>query len=579
MEITDISDNFYGGGWSSFDDESFRPDYRVNKYNNKKNNNDNDNDNDNLNNIKEKFYIKQVKHNKYLTSNEYKLQDIFNTLNINNVSITNDNMFLYDKILCYINILKNNNEQFSKDLLEFINKYSSEKIKLAEGYLQTGKLRFEDLWYYYQSDNYYYAKKHTELQAIRLIHSEYIETTQGPKFYIKYTFVNSDGKNLLNVKHDNQLDQFNGVCQLDDLIYKPLNNEIKETLINRGKIFAKYAVNYHYLSCTGDFIVTTYRKQTITPLVNTRVVVDHESYYNLNNDENISGLTIAYEKQDNNKIYKEETYLLCNCFVYCNINRKNTWGAIPISSLSEIVFSTNSFNNINLSEFHKKILIGITEHSNKRLTDLSPFKGDNVNILLHGPPGSGKTITAETLAEYKKVPVCFISAGMLGSDLKKFEEKLQKFLNLANRWNAICLIDEADVFFHKRGDNINLNSIVSIMLTTIEQFNGIIMLTTNTINNFDDASLSRMMHIIKYEAFNENERLNLWKKYINQTDFPDNGITDEQFIKISEYQFDARRIVKLCNLAYMTYKQPSNETLYELLIELSNNIQFNGINS
>lgn len=72
-------------------------------------------------------------------------------------------------------------------------------------------------------------------------------------------------------------------------------------------------------------------------------------------------------------------------------------------------------------------------------------------VLLDGPPGVGKTLTAESVAEEMKAPLYTMSAGELGTQADSVESKLGDILEMATMWNSILLIDEADIFLEQRG--------------------------------------------------------------------------------------------------------------------------------
>jgi len=82
--------------------------------------------------------------------------------------------------------------------------------------------------------------------------------------------------------------------------------------------------------------------------------------------------------------------------------------------------------------------------------DLVSGKGNGLIILLHGPPGAGKTSTAETIATYTKRPLYSITCGDIGTTPDEIEKRLQKHFRLANKWGCVLLLDEADVFLAKR---------------------------------------------------------------------------------------------------------------------------------
>lgn len=81
--------------------------------------------------------------------------------------------------------------------------------------------------------------------------------------------------------------------------------------------------------------------------------------------------------------------------------------------------------------------------------DFVPGKGEGQVFLLHGPPGTGKTLTAECVANDLRRPLISLTwndfHGAGGE-----EQFLRRWFDLASKWGAILLIDEADVFLEKR---------------------------------------------------------------------------------------------------------------------------------
>lgn len=66
-------------------------------------------------------------------------------------------------------------------------------------------------------------------------------------------------------------------------------------------------------------------------------------------------------------------------------------------------------------------------------------------MLFYGPPGLGKTLTAEALSEHLQRLLYTISAGDLSNDLKVLKRQLSLVFELAGHWKALLLLDEADV--------------------------------------------------------------------------------------------------------------------------------------
>ncbi|RDL38442.1 uncharacterized protein BP5553_02782 [Venustampulla echinocandica] len=110
------------------------------------------------------------------------------------------------------------------------------------------------------------------------------------------------------------------------------------------------------------------------------------------------------------------------------------------------------------------ILSLVNIHSDQRVAfdDVIKGKGKGMIFLLHGVPGVGKTLTAESVADYTKRPLYTVSCGELGVGTDCVENNLSSALELATKWNAIALIDEADVFLEQRSaHDLERNSLVS----------------------------------------------------------------------------------------------------------------------
>lgn len=142
---------------------------------------------------------------------------------------------------------------------------------------------------------------------------------------------------------------------------------------------------------------------------------------------------------------------------------------VDISKVTDIDESDENrdagFNDLIIPKSHRDLLIALVENHatgatskvdiqelNKASTqiDIVRGKGRGLIILLHGPPGSGKTSTAETIAAYTRRPLYSITFGDLGSQVSEVEENLREHTNRAYRWGCVLLLDEADVFLTRR---------------------------------------------------------------------------------------------------------------------------------
>ena len=87
----------------------------------------------------------------------------------------------------------------------------------------------------------------------------------------------------------------------------------------------------------------------------------------------------------------------------------------------------------------------------------------------------GKTATAECVAASYGKPLLPITCGDLGLQPKEVEATLQISFQLAQAWDCVMLLDEADIFLAQRtNQDIERNALVSVFLRVLEYYEGIL---------------------------------------------------------------------------------------------------------
>lgn len=186
-------------------------------------------------------------------------------------------------------------------------------------------------------------------------------------------------------------------------------------------------------------------------------------------------------------------------------------------------------------------------HPASSIDDVIQGKGKGLVAVLHGPPGTGKTLTAEGISELLKCPLYMVSAGELGTDPRTLEAELQKILDIAHAWGAVLLLDEADVFLEKRTiQDIHRNALVSIFLRLLEYFQGILFLTTNRVETFDDAFQSRIHIALRYGDLLPRARRQIWKMFLERAGMVEGVETvvfgDGDFDVLARYNLNGRQV-------------------------------------
>ncbi len=158
----------------------------------------------------------------------------------------------------------------------------------------------------------------------------------------------------------------------------------------------------------------------------------------------------------------------------------------------------------------------LTAEMDVLMDDVITGKSGGTTVLCAGPAGVGKTLTAEVYSEIIQRPLYRVHSGQLGLNVASMETALKEILTRAQRWGAVMLIDEADVYIKRRDDNMTMNAVVGVFLRVLEYFNGLLFLTTNRVDDIDEAIVSRCIALIKYNPPDANGRRQIWQVMCNQ---------------------------------------------------------------
>lgn len=146
------------------------------------------------------------------------------------------------------------------------------------------------------------------------------------------------------------------------------------------------------------------------------------------------------------------------------------------------------------------------------------------------------------------------------------EQELTRAFRLAGRWNAILLLDEADVFMAARNDDIVRNGFVSIFLRTMEWFQGIMLLTTNRSEDFDEAFKSRIHLSIEYKPPGPDARRRIWENIVQDQEAGHN-LTSESFERLSQDdKLNGREIKNLIRVAIALSKARGEKLSEEMIV-------------
>lgn len=194
----------------------------------------------------------------------------------------------------------------------------------------------------------------------------------------------------------------------------------------------------------------------------------------------------------------------------------------PKTNLDDVVMNTKTtelMNNI-LKQLDKVVIARLKDWGVK-----DKKRGIDAKIILYGPPGTGKTLTALSLAKsLKKQVLNFDCSKILSKYVGESEKNVRKIFDtykeLCNKTKTepLLLLNEADQFLSSRSTENSgsaekmHNQMQNIFLEQIEKFNGLLIATTNMLENIDPAFSRRFDYKIEFKKPDFNERMKLWQK-------------------------------------------------------------------
>jgi len=144
--------------------------------------------------------------------------------------------------------------------------------------------------------------------------------------------------------------------------------------------------------------------------------------------------------------------------------------------------------------------------------------GKGLTVLFAGPSGTGKTMSAEVLARDLGLDVYKIDlSSVVSKYIGETEKNLSRIFREAESHQCILLFDEADALFGKRSEvrdahDRYANIEVDYLLQRLEEYEGIVILTSNMSKNLDPAFTRRLQYLVEFPAPDERHRELLWRK-------------------------------------------------------------------
>jgi SpoVK/Ycf46/Vps4 family AAA+-type ATPase len=135
------------------------------------------------------------------------------------------------------------------------------------------------------------------------------------------------------------------------------------------------------------------------------------------------------------------------------------------------------------------------------------------------------------------------------------EKRLRSILDVAVIWDAVLLLDEADIFLEERDEhNIARNAMVGVFLRLLEYHNGVLFLTTNRVKKIDSAFYSRISVALHYRS--EGKAPKVWHNLLDAA-----GLDSSWASEMANYDINGRQIKNSIRMAQTLARSKGRKVL------------------
>ena len=451
------------------------------------------------------------------------------------VKITPDD--LYPHIKTIQNRIETSEDFSLLELADWLRTFYQDKLEQLERMNQDGKINFNNLESIFPIGTKCIGKiLDQEVGFIVSSNNRGTDHFGTPIFNLIGRVTFSNGDKFKQIDKTFQIQQFRGAVTVEQLDIRPITEEELQNLTERGRKMIKYGLSATYASYVGSmFRKTQYGIYKFK--ADGRIMIDPTGFKKNNPSYPLLG---SHNNSFDCQSVPDDLLFMCYPFCTGFSFSSKQWGEIYIENVSDISYYDKAFDYLVLEDSIKKMVKALICNSEGVFGDIISGKSKSTIMCLSGPPGTGKTLLSESISEFLHKPLYSISSGELGTSVDILEKKLNEILELAYAWNAIILIDEADIFMEERSTNdIQRNAMVSVFLRLLERYQGIMFLTTNRPDNFDPAFKSRISISIKYKELDKETRFKIWTNLLGASNI---FIENEEIHELSETQMNGRQI-------------------------------------
>jgi len=196
-----------------------------------------------------------------------------------------------------------------------------------------------------------------------------------------------------------------------------------------------------------------------------------------------------------------------------------------------------------------------------------------LKVIFFGKSGTGKTQTAAIIAKKLDKKIYRIDLSQIVSKyIGETEKNLSKIFEAAEHKQWILFFDEGDALFGKRtsvnsSNDRYANQEVAYLLQRIEDYSGIIIISTNLKENIDTAFLRRFQIIAEFPMPDRRQRRAIWEKLFAELPAPPESISSAEWEEIIKTELSGGSITNIVNYVFLKANYQQTAIQFSLIKE------------
>lgn len=171
-------------------------------------------------------------------------------------------------------------------------------------------------------------------------------------------------------------------------------------------------------------------------------MVDTNAYKTLHRDSKLSKLSlhddVGPQKMAHDQPPGGDALLVFEPTVMAYNLQEKIWRVLFVDRVTDIMWNKQAFKDLVVDPKTKELVQAVVmkQLNATQSTDFVTGKGNGLIMLLHGAPGTGKTFTAEGVAEFAEKPLLRVTCGDVGTKAETVDKRLRATFKLGKMWDC-----------------------------------------------------------------------------------------------------------------------------------------------